>query len=327
MPDALGHKSYFQIGAESTHGTGVAATAKLEMISCGIKPILASIPDPSLYDSRSPRSIIQGPYLFRGPIVVRLNFEGMIRLFEMAFGSLTTTTPETGVRDHTFKEAATLPSKTLEVVRGNIPAGQCEDFVGCKCDKMTIRGSAEQGPGWLITGEFDILAKDKLTGQTPATLSFPPIFPVKMDQLITIDDGTADAPTEVKLKSFEVTLENRLIADDLQGGSLTADEPVPGELLVASFSVTKKFRTKTLADAAKAATTGSPQFVFQHPTTIGSTSKREFELRMGTATLDDYDDPVNGYGHVLQTARWIAAKDVTDASALVARFRNTETAP
>ena len=67
---------------------------------------------------------------------------------------------------------------------------------------------------------------------------------------------------------------------------------------------------------------GSPQLIFQHPTLIGSTSKREFEVRANKANLVEFSAPVEGYGVILSTATWEAWYDTGDTSAMVVRTKN-----
>src|SRR6185503_18621702 len=107
MP-GLGHKSYLQIGPkETTYGTYIAPTSKLELISWDVEPNVSVIQDPSLYS-------------VRGTFVVRLNFEGLLELFRGLFGTYSNSLVETGVRDHTFKEGATLNSYSPEVIIGDV---------------------------------------------------------------------------------------------------------------------------------------------------------------------------------------------------------------
>src|SRR5689334_20580233 len=114
-PPGQGRKSYLQWGIETTWGTAVAATNKLEIISESVTAEQDEIPDPSLYNGRSPRATYQGRRFGRGDIVVRGNYEGILPLFKLAMPGYSNTLVETGVRDHFFKEGAvgSLGSATL----------------------------------------------------------------------------------------------------------------------------------------------------------------------------------------------------------------------
>lgn len=328
MP-GLGHKSYLQIGPkESTYGTYIAPTSKLELISWDVEPDIGIIQDPSLYSQQSRRAIYQGAYLARGTFKVRLNYEGLLELFRGLFGTYPTpTVVETGVRDHFFKEGATLNSYSPEVIIGDVPTNKCFRLLGTKLISARIAGRAGQGVDAMLTAEFTVLAKDYISNQTPTgSLNFPALFPVLYHQGITMDDGTADAAASVRIRSFEVSLDQPHTDDRFYLGSVTIDEPVRQDFLTARWRFEQEFTTLTQWDAARAFTVGSPQLVFQHPTTIGVSSKREFELRSNKAQLVEMSAPVSDYGIVLSTATWEAFFDVTDSSALLARFRNTEAA-
>jgi hypothetical protein len=328
MADSLGHKSDVQIGTESTYGTAVAATARTELISCGLKPVISTIEDPSLYSSPSLRSIFQGPIYFRGPLVFRLNFEGLLKFFEGAFGTGAVTVVETSARDITFKEASTLKSYTIEVSKGDLPTGKVERYFGSTMLGVKVSGKAEAGPGTMLRAEFDVHAKDMTTNFTKtAALSFPGIFPVLNWQAITVDDGTADSAADVRVTEWEVELTNNMNVERLFTGSQTPDQPLRDNFLQVKWRITKKYKTIVLADAARAFTTGSPKLVFRNAAVgIGGSSFREFELRSNQAQITDYESSVDGYGEVEQTVEWTAFFDATDASALVARFRSLETA-
>jgi hypothetical protein len=190
-----------------------------------------------------------------------------------------------------------------------------------------VAGRAGTGDDAMLRARFSVLGKDYISNQTPtAALAFPALFPVLYHQAITVDDGTADGAASIRVRSFEVSLENPHTEDRFYLSSLTMDEPVRQDFLTARWRIEQEFTTLTQWDAARAFTNGSPQFIFQHPTTIGAASKREFELRSNKAQLVEMSAPVSNYGILLSTATWEAYQDTGDASALVARFRNTEVA-
>jgi hypothetical protein len=156
-----------------------------------------------------------------------------------------------------------------------------------------------------------------------STLQAPSLLPVLYHQAITADDGTADAASSVRIRSFEVTLENPHAEDRFYLGSLNIDEPIRQDFLTARWRLTQEFTTKAQFDAARAFTQGSPQFLFRHATDLGGTNFREFELRSNKANLVEFSAPIEGYGIILSTATWEAFyDDATDLSALVARTRN-----
>jgi hypothetical protein len=227
MPPGLGHKSYLQIGPkESTYGTYIAPTAKLELMSWDVNPNVGVIQDPSLYSQQSRRALYQGLYTVGGTFKVRLNYEGLLEIFRGIFGNYPApTTVETGVRDHFFKEGATLNSYSPEVIIGDVTTGKCFRMLGSKFIGLRVAGRAGNGVDGMLTAEVTVAAKDFVSNQTPTgSLVFPPVFPVLFHQGITMDDGTADAVGSVRIRSFEVSLEQPHTQEDrAYFGSLTID--------------------------------------------------------------------------------------------------------
>jgi hypothetical protein len=333
MPPGQGHKSYLQWGPkEATYGAFQAPTQKLELVSSGVEIDRGVIRDPSLYAQVARRGLYPGAYLYRGPLVLRLNYEGMLEIFRGAFGSYSNALVETGVRDHTFKSGSLLNSYSPEIIQGDIPTTKCFRVLGAKLPSITIRGKAGSGDDAMVMMELNVLAKDKISDVAPtASLNFPAVLPVLYHSFglggAVVDDGTADAASSVRVREFEVKLEQpHTDFDRSYLGSQTIDEPLRSDFVTATWRLTQEFTTKTQFDAARNFTEGSPRLVFQDSTVIGATSKREFELRSNRANLVNFSDPVEGYGVLISTATWEAFHDDTDVSALVARFRNTEAA-
>lgn len=325
MP-GIGSKSYIQIGTkEGTYGNFVTPTKKLEVVSWSIAPNIGVIPDPSLYSAQSRRSLYQGGLTYKGSFVLRLNYEGMLELFRGVFGtgSSTLVGGETTVRDHVFKEGATLNTYSFEVILGDVPTNKCFRLLGAKLTGLNVKATASSGADGMLTAEFTVIAKDYMSDQTPTgSLSFPTAYPVLFHQASTIDDGTADAP---KVRSFEVSLDNPHVEDRFYLGSVNIDEPLRSDFLTARFRITEEFSTKTAFDAARGFSSGSPQLIFQGAS-IGSASKQEFELRMGSAKLVELSQPLEGPSIIIATLTWEGFYDASDLTALYARFRNTEAA-
>jgi hypothetical protein len=335
MP-GLGHKSYIQIGPkETTFGTFQTPTKKLEVESWSISPEIGVIEDASLYAAQSRRGLYQGGLLYKGTFVVRLNYDGILELLRGVLGTYSSAVVEGSVRDHTFLSdgttSSTLNSYSFEVVLGDVPAGKVSRLLGAKLTGMTIRGTAGNGNDAMLTVEFTVLAKDYQSDQTQTgSLTFPAVLPVLYHHTENpggvVDDGTADAVGNVRWRSFEIAIASPHTEDRFYLGSHNIDEPLRSDFLDVTWRQTQEFITKTQLEAARAFTPGSPRLVFQHPTTIGSASKREFEIRSGSAQLTEFSPPIEGYGVLISTATWRAFYDPTDTAALLVRVRNTEAA-
>lgn len=321
MP-GLGLKSFAQIGKETTYGTPVVATEKSELISSDIVPVVGVIDDPSLSDAVSRRGLFQGGLLYRGPLVLRLNYEGkfFLKLLNALMGGTPTDTlVETAISwDHIFKESALLPSYTIELGEGDIPTTKCSDLEGVKVTAATFRGTAGQGAEGMLTAEFEILAKNKQMNQTPATLTFPSAQPAIFHQALTVDDGTADVP---KIRSFEVSVRNNLAEDRFYLGNVNIDEPIRNDFLEVTWRITQEFQTMTQFNNAKAFTDESPQLVFRGAA-LGA-NFYEFEVKSGFAKVVEHSQPIQGYGVMLATTTLRAYNNGTgDNTAVYLRVRN-----
>src|SRR3990172_4015377 len=80
MAIGQGFKSYIQFGLESTYGTAVAATDRLEIISMDVGPDQSVILDPSLNNSVGRRGLSRGACVSRAPIVMPSNSKGLLKL-------------------------------------------------------------------------------------------------------------------------------------------------------------------------------------------------------------------------------------------------------
>lgn len=323
MP-GLGFKSWCQIGKETAFGGGATPTAKFEVVSFNVAPVVGMIQDPSLRDAVSRRGLYAGGLVYKGTMTVRANYVGMLELLRAVFGGYSQATVESGVRDHTFKETSTLPTYQMEVVLGDVPTGKCFKLLGAKLFNLTLRGTAGTGNDAMMMAEFSIIAKSMASNQSiTGSLSFPAVMPVLYHQAITVDDGTADTPT---VRSFEVSFEQPHAEDRFYLGAQNILEPLRQEFVTARWRLTEEFATQTAWDAAAAFTAGSPKLLFQHPTTIGAASKSEFEIRSNQANLEDISVPIEGFGVLLATLPWQAFYDGTDLSSLLVRVRNTDAA-
>jgi len=317
----MGHKSYIQIGEESTFGTAVAATQRLEVISMDINPVIGVIPDPSLNNQQSRRALYQGGLLYRGKIVTRANYEGggFHQLLKAAMGSLVTT--GAGPFTHTFKEAASPPSDTIEMIEGDIPAGQEQELVGSIVTGFTFRIGSGLGADAMGRFEFDFLAKDKVSGQTPtAALTAPATEPVLFHQATTIDEGSDDTAANIRVRSVELTLTNPYADDRFYQGSINIDQPIRNDFLIARWRFEQEFITKVLFDRAKAFTTANLNLIYTQ-------AANTLTFRSNKAQLVEYGNPIEDYGIIKATATWEAFYDATDASALVIVLVNDTATP
>jgi hypothetical protein len=399
----LGKDSYWQVAEEVTPGTFVPPIRKSEMISEGLEIDVDEIPDPSLHPGRSARAIYAGARRMRGPLEMRMNFQGaLLKLIKGVLGSASSSLVggETIVRDHGMFEGTTLPSLSLEVSKGDIPTGKVlrgtgvrvaslalsggvgadamgrarAEFLGIDLDPNTgtdpagfspttsfiVAGGGGSGGSPVITTSNDFIAagvapgmpvsgtgvgagaivvsitsatsitvsvnnSGAVSGNLTFTLALPAILPVIGTQVITLNNGV-DAVSypggALRARRWSVTMENPL-AERLFLGSVQPDVPLLENQLRTVWEFEEEFQTLKHYQAARLYTDTAPKIIFQDPTTIGSTSKREFEIRSNKAKAK-YGNPVEGYGLVRATVRHTAYYDATDLSSVIVRVRSLD---
>lgn len=334
MP-GMGHKSELRIGKEATFGAGATPSAKYELITWDVQPVLGTIQDPSLSNAVSRRGLYQSGRLVRGTFTVRLNYDGYLEIFRAVMGATgytaTLVGSETLVRDHLFNESSTLPSYELQAIVGQVPnATSALRILGAKFINLTITGTAGQGSEAMLQAEVTVLGRSIVGSFTATgTAAFPTPMPVIFHQSSvggSVDDGTGDAVGSVRVRSFTVSYEQPHTEDRFYLGSLNMDEPLRSDFVKCQWRLTQEFTTETQFAAAMAFTEGSPKLVFEHPTTIGSSAKRQFELRSNRANLVEWSAPIQGYGVIISTATWEAFYDAADTSSMVIRTRSLDVA-
>lgn len=199
----LGHKSYFAFAKEDVFGVFKTPTAKV--------PILAFDPaqqgglgiDGSLWGTLGDRGAFRTGRYYKGRLSMPLTYEGLEELVRAPLSGYTRTqVSTTATYDTTYKPADVLPSLSGEIVLDGFPSGKCWRVLGLKLLNPMIRGRAGSGDDARLVIDFDWVAQDILTGQTPTgSLSFPAWQPVLYDEAIIVDDGTVEGGQTVATSS------------------------------------------------------------------------------------------------------------------------------
>jgi len=315
-----GHKSYLQFGVETTYGTAVAATHKVEVISMKVDPIIGVIRDPSLYDAVARRALYQGGLMYKGNFVIRCNYSGLGVLWKAALGAVATT--GVGPYVHVFKESADLPSLTLQMIEGNIPATQYQRVDGAIITSMTIRGTAGQGDDGMVQVEFEVLAKNKLNvASAPTTITnFPALAPVLFHHATVVDNGTGDTSSDIRVRSFEISHRSPFTEDRFYLGATNIDQPLREDFVACQWKITSEFQTIAQFNAAAAFTVGDPELTF----TTGATAI--LNIVSNSANLVEYSNPVENYGIILAQATWEAWYNSSDLTSLMLTTTNSQAA-
>lgn len=327
MPIGEGRKSYIQFGLESTWGTPVTVTNRLEVISMDVAPDQGIIEDPSLNNSVGRRGLYQGGRLVRGTFLFRMNFTGMLKLMKSLFGvNWTPTLVEAATSwDHIIHDQLaqlSVNSLTIEMIEGDIDVGKCQRLSGALFSSFTVRTVAGQGVDAMLQGEFEVLAKDIETNITPsASPAAPTVLPIKFDHALTIDDGVTTSGLNVR--SFEVRYETPRDTERFYLGSLNPAEFIRSEFVKATYRFSQDFQTRTAIDNLKAFTNASPQLLFRGPA-LGA-NFYEFEVKSDKAQVTRAARPISGYGRIFLETTIQSYHDTTNGTFYM-RFRNGESA-
>lgn len=328
----LGFNSKLLLAHEVTYATApAAAEAAVELISADINPRLSVIEDPSLSASqRSRRFIGQGGQFVEWSVKVRVGYEGMLSLFRMYWPAYTNATVDT-IRDHTFKEGVSLLSWTMDFSWGNLPASKVTRLLGSYCTGFRISGQAGSGEGAMLVLELSGVAQSVTPNTTPMTGgTFPTPFGVIYHQQLrttgNFKDGSGDAVDAIQLRSFEVASQAPHDAQRFLFGQLNAAQPVPNGFLDLTMNFEEEWQGTSLMAACLANTPTALKLFFQHPTTIGTVSKRELQIDVTSPTAAEFGTAVAGFGVITQRGGFRAQYSATDASLAVIRVRSTEAA-
>ena len=310
----IGFLGYWQGGREATFNTPVAATSRFDAASISVEPVIGEIPDESFNGNLSAPASSQGAIFYRATVKTRFDYTQQLMLLDSVFGTATFgsnggVTTGSNPYTHVFTEKSLLNSHSFEFIEGR--TGKATRLYGAKLVGFKVDVTAGVGESAKAMVEWKILARSLSTDFTPtAALSAPTPNPLLFHEIATMDDGTADASADVKVRQLSVSMDLKASEDRFYMGSVGFDEPIRDGYLDVRWSLTKEYQTKTMLDAAIAYTSGSPKVVF------GASTSKRVTLESGTAKLLNYGNPVNGPSIVLQTAEWKAFYNASDTGAL-----------
>lgn len=287
-------------GEESTWGTAVARTHWYRGITESMARKVSRKPRPTLAEatgSRNRKFHYTESDTAGGSVELLMTYEGCGLLLKHVLGGTPTTTgPVSGIYTHTYTLAGNLPTGlTHEVIRGN---GTAEVFEGCKVSKATLKIVA----GGLMTLALDLVAETSGGRVAAGTATFTTNdLPVVHNQAGVF---TWNAQTYT-LKSFELTIDNKLATRMLLGSNLTA-EPVPSDFLDVNCKVEVEWNNDNLVTALTADTQADASIAFT------GTGSRTLTVNLHNLYLEEVSDPVSGVGVVAQSATFRAESDGTD---------------
>jgi hypothetical protein len=338
---ALGHKSTLQICKEASYGVApAAAIARYDIANFKWSANQSAIECPNMNSAgASTRGIIPGPMSITGSFDLCLGFGGTAAIMgdeELWRWLMSTYTSalaggETLVTDHTYKEANQQLSYTFDLSLGNIPTGKVTQFNGVYCTGWNF--SVESG---LIILSASIAASAVTENKTPMTGSLTSgntaVISHHGHLLITtgnIKDGSG-LDTAIVLRRLAVKVEYPHDTGRNYAGTVWNDSPVRNGPMTARIEGQLQWDAASYIMQAKLLTNapvaGGLKFLWQHPTTIGSTSKREFEIIALSPVAGGFDVAMDGPGVIVQNFAWALAYDTTDTSCMTIRKRTLHAA-
>lgn len=348
----LGHKVLLRFSEEAAYGvaeTG-AADAVFEVVSTpDLDANLTFIDDPNMQATKqSPRNISQGLQFITGGFRIRVGYEGFERLWKWLLPTYSSAQPDSvgdaAVRDHTFKEGVTAVSATLEFDYQQPTATPAMRFTGALC--TGFRFSLEPGGGQnaILVADITFAAQDMasvaagLTGSSVAN-DLPIPFHHARTAILTgshpspesftyaLKDGGGGAAGDMRIRGFNLSVEVPYDTQRAYLTSINADDPVRDGLVTATIEFDEEWNDKVLMDNALANTPTAIDVLFQHPTSIGATTrKRELHLIASSPTPTGFRSTVVGFSVIRQRVVYRLAYNATDASYLKVRTRNTQSA-
>lgn len=323
---AIGLTSFLQAGKETTYKTGVAATRRLGIIEDDPEPEIGVIRSRVINNTVSRPALYKAGQFWRYRATVQLDYEGLLWAFDAlqgtaTFGNYGGATTGSSPWVHTFTEKTLLNSYTLEVITGNTPTGKCTRLLGSKLISLEISVTAGTSDDAICIAVMEWVAADAtpnftITPGLTAVTQLPVIF----GDASTWDDGSDDAAADVVLESFNLSIRNAVKTTRFGLGDYNIKEPVRNGYQVATLSGVKELQQITLITKLQAFTASSPKLVF------GSAASKRITFDMGTAYITKRQAPSRGPDVVMESFTWEAVKDVTNASGILIKVENTESA-
>lgn len=323
MPNipGIGMDSYLQLAKEATYGTApAAATAKMELLSASINPIISVLEDPSMNNSIiSRRAVLQGGQYVQGTFRVRANFVGMEELYRALLASYVFTG---GSKLHTFKEGTALFSYSFDFCVGNIPTGKVNRIVGALVTGLRMAGTAGTGETGFITIDVDVVGVSIAPNTTPMTAaSFPSAQPIifTLEQHAQLQEGSGATTANMNVRSFEISAAIPYNTQRFILGSVNALRPVRNGFLDVTWTFEEEWTDYLLMDAVRgaAAVTAPLKVQFKQAANFDGTLFRTLTLQSSSVVGSEFTVPVDGPDVIYQTASYRCAHNTTDVSALV----------
>lgn len=319
----IGLNSNVGFSKETTYGTKPATGFKhCRLITDTLKPN----PSPKFYPGMSGpgrRKKYLGFNRVAGDVVVEGAYEfALTFLLKRAMGSCLTsgngtTTPYT----HTMSMSKDLDSFSVELSRGDIPAGKCFLFTGALIDQLTLDLANEEA--LKITAS--LLAQTQASNQTPSAVVMPGDN-IALYHHVAAGLTIAGTAIAVGVKNLSLTINNNLDADRFFM-SKTMSQPKRKTWRDVTGQATTVFSEVALIDKFAAGTEGALTVSIVSDVPIpGVTPPAFYSLALAAAGsfLSDGHPTVNGEGEIeLPLAFQCVGSETAEFGAIVVNAETT----
>ena len=294
MATYSGINTVIGFGAESTWGTAVSRTNWLGCVSTALNRGVTRSATSSLKASTSSamrRTHFTASEEAGGSVTVLASYDSMGLLVKHALGAVATTGSDPYT--HAYTLASTLPSLTVEEIRGN--SGKSEVYEGMVINSATFECSA----GSEMTLALDFIGETAGTRGSAGTPSYGTGTTVLHHQAGTM----SIAGNAYNLSSFSLTLNNNISRRQFLGSKLTA-EPLRSDFSTVECSVTVDASDQLYTDL-HADTQADATITF-------TSAALNIEFKIQNAYISSASDPISGAGVITQSVVLQGESDGTD---------------
>ena len=226
-----------------------------------------------------------------GSIEIPLQYDNSGIMIYMALGAASTTAVGSDYR-HEYVPNFALASANIKFQRGSNLANSLEEFRGCMVSTMSISCEA----GGEMTGSFDIVAQNSTARSGSISSSFGDGDSVLHFEAGDLTLGGTLAPSSLKIRSFELTLDNKLERKNVLGAKITA-QPVISDVREVTMSITADLDDNSVYDDMLNDKSGTVSIKF----TRTAMTDHYFQISLDNAIIEGYSDAVSSFGRVERT--------------------------
>lgn len=288
------------IGKETTWATGVARSAWVKAVNASLQEKTERVGTPHLVHSGE--GIFLEHYLSR--VTAGGDLESLGTYNAPSFGDLlwaamgdAATTGAGPNYTHTINPSATLPSLTMEMIRGT---GTAEVFNGCKCSSLAL----VQAPNDVLRLRTSWIGKDsggRVAAGTPSYTASP-------SRILHHEMGAIswNSLNFARARSVEVQINNNLERRDVCGSKYT-DEPDYAGFRDVMIRLQLLWDSDAFVSGMRAGTISDLEVLW-----TGTTSPETFKFTAHNAIVEDATDPISGPGVVTQNVSLRGYADGSD---------------